>query len=140
MDISNVCRNYRNGFHDVSSNNKTTKILGMLKIISYFTLVIPLGFLAIYGFSSLCGRLCKKEALSTQEQQIHEQGIKNLSTIFYPSKTVPQQLPSHLTPLTPAFPKLQAQPLYEPVAKNSPAFTALNVPYIIPPATDLTLP
>lgn len=76
MQISNACKNYFNGFHDVfnyKNNNNKTNALAVLKILSYFTLIIPLGFATVYGATSLYGRVSKKQHLSSQDLSVNDQ-------------------------------------------------------------------
>lgn len=59
--IRNACLSYFKGFHDVciNKNNCETKVLGILKIISYFTGIIPAAFAIVFQISRLCGRVKK---------------------------------------------------------------------------------
>lgn len=62
MKFLNVCSNYFNAFQEIShfkENDIKTNALAILKILSYFSVVIPLGFAAAYGTASLYGRVCK---------------------------------------------------------------------------------
>jgi len=56
MNVLDVCNNYFKGFNDITSSENTTRVLGVLKIASYFTVILPLIFGTIYGLTSLCGR------------------------------------------------------------------------------------
>ena len=49
-----------------------------LKILSYFTVVIPLGFAAVYGAAYLYGRVSKKEPLSSQDKSVNNQAKKTI--------------------------------------------------------------
>lgn len=74
--------NYFKGFQEISSYRKSEKsktVLALLKIVSYFTVLIPLGFLAVYGISSIRGRFTKKQNLSTSEEKIQNKANKVLS-------------------------------------------------------------
>ncbi len=55
MDISTLCKDYFNGFKEISTPRSSpgTKILAALKILSYITLIVPLGF----AIASLFGRI-----------------------------------------------------------------------------------
>jgi len=80
MKISEICKSYFSGFQEVSdykknSNKKNT--LAVLKILSYFTGVIPLGFAAMYGAASLYGRVSKKTHLSSSDETISKQAQQN---------------------------------------------------------------
>ena len=92
MKLSDVCKNYFSGFQEVSNfgkNDKKTNVLAVLKILSYFTVVIPLGFAAVYGAASLCGRVSKKQHLSSQDKSMNDQAKKNIlknSTLTSSSK------------------------------------------------------
>lgn len=81
MRVSEFCKIYFNGFQDVSNcgrNNAKTNVLALLKILSYFTVVIPLGIAVVYGAASLYGRVSKKEPLSSQDKSVNEQAKKTL--------------------------------------------------------------
>jgi hypothetical protein len=76
MKVIDFCENYFKGFQEISdykNNNIVTNFLATLKIISYFTVVIPLGFITVYGASSLYGRFTKKENFSTQDATVISQ-------------------------------------------------------------------
>lgn len=76
MKLSSICENYFNGFHEICNykkNDKKTIIFACLKIISYFTVIIPWGFITVYGIHSLCGRIHKKHKLTNQDQLINNQ-------------------------------------------------------------------
>lgn len=60
MNVLDVCKNYFNVVDDFSSNDYTQNVLGVVKVISYATLVFPLIFGALYCVASeftLCGRV-----------------------------------------------------------------------------------
>jgi hypothetical protein len=81
MKITDVCRSYFNGFNDITNyknNDPKTNTFALLKILSYFTLVIPIGVALIYGASSLHGRIREKLHLSLHEEKIHDQAIQTL--------------------------------------------------------------
>lgn len=81
MEIADLCKIYLNGFEDISNykkNNAETNVLAALKILSYFTGVILLGVVAVYGVASLCGRVSKKEALSSQDKDVNDRAKKQL--------------------------------------------------------------
>lgn len=82
MKITDFCKSYFNGFQDVSNykkNDSKTNVLAALKILSYFTVIIPLGFAAVYGAASLYGRVSKKEPLSSQDKNVNNQAKKTLA-------------------------------------------------------------
>ena len=58
MQAVNVCKSYFSGFQEVFNYKKDHKCnaLALLKIISYLTILIPLGFAAVYGAASLRNR------------------------------------------------------------------------------------
>jgi hypothetical protein len=75
MKVVDVCKNYFNGFQEVSDfrkNDSTKNILAALKVLSYFTVLIPVGFAIAYGAASLYGRVSKKQDLSHHDQSIHD--------------------------------------------------------------------
>lgn len=60
MYVSTVCKDYFGGFRDLSAfkkNNSCNNLLGICKIVSYFTVVAPLLFGVLYGIDSLIGRI-----------------------------------------------------------------------------------
>lgn len=75
MKISTICKNYFSSFYKISNcqhNDTRTNV----KILSYFTVVIPLGFAALYVLSSFCGCIIKKKSLFQQDENIHNQAKK----------------------------------------------------------------
>jgi len=82
MKIIDLCKSYFTGFQDASNykkNDTKTNVLAAVKILSYFTFVIPLGFAAVYGAASLCGRVSKKGPLSSQDKSVDNQAKKTLT-------------------------------------------------------------
>ena len=92
MELVTVCKDYFSGFHDIYHHKKNyvpTIALAVLKILSYFTVVIPLAFAAIYGAASIHGRINKKQELSKSDQLVNmraHQAFRNTS-----SSTVSEQ-------------------------------------------------
>ncbi len=81
MKVADFCKSYFNGFQDISNYQKNdikTNVLAAVKILSYFTVVIPLGFAAVYGAASLYGRVTKKEGLSSQDKSVNDQAKTTL--------------------------------------------------------------
>lgn len=81
MDIRKLYNSYLNGFQEIANykiNDFKTNLVGMLKIVSYFTVVIPLSFAALYGAASLFGRVSKKESLSPQDKNVDGQAQRIL--------------------------------------------------------------
>lgn len=75
MKISNLCKNYFIGFQEISNakkNKSSTNALAVAKIISYFTVLIPLTltFAALYGIASLCDRVSKKNHYSLTDKNV----------------------------------------------------------------------
>jgi len=68
--VTNTFKNYFYGFQNVSRSRNThcTKFLGVLKILSYFTVVFPLLAGLGYGISALIGRVCCKKKDSQDER------------------------------------------------------------------------
>lgn len=80
MELSNLCRSYFSAFKDVShykENDSTTTCLAVLSIMSYFTVVIPLGFAAAYLLSS--ERVSPKANFSKTDAQVSDKAQKLLS-------------------------------------------------------------
>lgn len=70
--VSFVCQKYFEGFHDVSTfnaNDTCKNLFGILKVISYFTLIIPFIFGVVYGVSSLIGRVSVQDHLSSEDER-----------------------------------------------------------------------
>lgn len=81
MKVSDICKSYFSGFQEVSKfkdNDNKTNAIALLKILSYFTGVIPLGFAAVYGAASLCGRISKKQHLSSHDKSVSDQAKKTI--------------------------------------------------------------
>lgn len=79
MKLIDFYENYFYGFQDISNyqkNDVKTNVLAVVKILSYFTVVIPLGFATLYGAASLYGRISKKEPLSPQDKSVNNQAKK----------------------------------------------------------------
>lgn len=90
MKIINFCKSYFNSFQDVSNykrSNPKTNALNILKILSYFTVVIPLGIGMLYGVASLFGRINKKPQLSSLDHQVNNRA-KKIILKNNPSETV----------------------------------------------------
>ncbi len=65
MKILDISKKYFNGFQEISGfkrNDSTKNALATFKILSYFTVVIPLSFAIAYGAASLSGRVSLKNA------------------------------------------------------------------------------
>jgi hypothetical protein len=91
MKVSDIYKSYFSGFQEAFNfNNNDTKInaLAVLKILSYFTVVIPLGFAVAYC-ASLCGRVSKKEPLSPHDQDINEKAKQIISSKTNITQTIP---------------------------------------------------
>ncbi|MBS4168513.1 hypothetical protein [Parachlamydia sp. AcF125] len=81
MKILDICKSYFSGLSDISTYKKNkgkTNVLAALKILSYFTIVVPLGFAAIYGAASLYGRVRKKLHLSSRDKIVNDQAKKTI--------------------------------------------------------------
>lgn len=71
MKLSSVCKSYFKGFQEFSNfkrNDNKTNSLAILKILSYFTVIIPLSLALVYGVS-LCGRVSKKQNYSMKDTE-----------------------------------------------------------------------
>lgn len=92
MTISSVCRDYFNPFENKSikspTNKATINTLAALKIASYFTVVIPLGFGIAYGIS-LLGRGSKKPPHPQEDVKITQAATDALPKLLphSPSQT-----------------------------------------------------
>lgn len=82
MELIDVCESYFSGFRDIynfRNNDSCTNSLAVLKIISYFTVLIPLVFAVGYGAASLSGRVSKTNHLSSSDTKVHELAKKNVA-------------------------------------------------------------
>ncbi len=71
MILSNIYSVYFSGFQEIANfqkNDNTTNALAALKILSYFTVVIPLALAALHAASSLFGRVSIPEYLSDADR------------------------------------------------------------------------
>lgn len=87
--VSRACANYFAGFQDLSTFNKNTtrqNTLSLLKVASYFTLVLPLFVGLVYGISSLVGRVSRGDGKSPENQKAFAASRK----VF--GKTIEEQL------------------------------------------------
>lgn len=87
MKLLHVCKSYFNGFNEISKyrvNNKKTNTLAMLKIFSYFTIIIPLSFFILYGRVFYRH---KKSSLPFIDKTIIDQARKNNLTPGASSKS-----------------------------------------------------
>lgn len=103
MKISDVCKNYLNGFVEISQcqkNDSKTNTKALVKIVSYLSLVIPLTMLVILAFSTLIGRIKAKDQLNEQDQAVKKQAEKILQPI--PQEPIPQEpIPQQPVPQEP---------------------------------------
>lgn len=115
MNVSEMCKDYFNGFQDVTtSSDTTTNVLGALKIISYFTVIIPLIFGAIYA-TSLCGRVSQPECLSATAQRTTDLGTRMVTSkengaIPRPYASQPSSAADHLDGATSGAAELAESP------------------------------
>lgn len=81
LSLSELFIIYFNGFQEVlncQNNSTKTNCLAGLKILSYFTLLIPLGLATLSGAVALYGRIRKKISLSVQDQSVNNHATKKL--------------------------------------------------------------
>lgn len=82
MELRESCESYFNGIYDLSNyknNDHQTNFFAVLKVLSYFTLVIPFCVVTLYGAVSLMGRVSKKPALSPLEHKVNKQAQQTLA-------------------------------------------------------------
>lgn len=75
MKVNAVCKQYFSGFSEIRNcrhQRKRDNALAIVKIVSYFTGLVPLGMGVLY-LISLRGRVRKKEELSPVEQRVDSQ-------------------------------------------------------------------
>jgi hypothetical protein len=63
MKVTKACENYFNLFQDRGTQKEQWAVITLmvLKVLSYITVAIPLGFGIAYGMASLAGRISKKK-------------------------------------------------------------------------------
>lgn len=92
MKVTDFCKSYFNGFHDIlnyKKNDAKTNVLAAVKIFSYFTVVIPFGFVVVYGAAFLYGRVSKKEVLSSHDKSVNDKAKIILLKKDSPTKDMP---------------------------------------------------
>ncbi|WP_039383489.1 hypothetical protein [Neochlamydia sp. TUME1] len=96
MELQALARNYFKSFHEILNYQKNCaqlNALALLKIFSYFILVIPISFAAVYAVASLYGRISKNPSLSKQDQQPSNRTAKTFFSVHFP-KPIPPFSPS----------------------------------------------
>lgn len=96
MEISSICKSYFNGFNELldlkkqKKDSKEIKIssvaLSVLKVVSYFTILIPVGFLIASGIASLYGRLSEKNELSSLDKSVKQKAQRTFGAQDDPLK------------------------------------------------------
>jgi hypothetical protein len=82
MKLYDACINYFNGIHQLlnyKNNNLRTNLLALAKIVSYFTVIIPLTFGAMYCAASLKGRATQKTNLTSTDHKTTQAASTALS-------------------------------------------------------------
>lgn len=103
--VSAACKSYFQGFQDLHCDKRcdpTKNTLGFLKILTYFTIVIPLSFAIIYSCSALVGRICP---------QRHRRPIDREITNLSQKRITIQSTPVVPTPAQPIAPPVSAPPV-----------------------------
>lgn len=100
--VSLACANYFKGFQDLSTFNKNDSCKntsGILKVASYFTIVMPLLVGLIYAISSLIGRVSVKNSqspgtqkISAVSRQVFGQTFEEQLQLLFKSSTQTQKL------------------------------------------------
>lgn len=81
MEVRQICKDYFDVFKEIvnyKNNDNKINALAALKILSWFTLIIPIGFATTYLIDSLYRRITKKEHLSPRDKKVEHQRQKNL--------------------------------------------------------------
>lgn len=85
MNVSRVCRGY---FHATQTlcnckhNSRKRNVVALLEVASYFTIVIPLGFMGAYAMSSSsCRCISKRDPFAKHDRVIYEHAKRQLSLI-----------------------------------------------------------
>jgi len=100
MDIVNICKNYFSGFDEIKNfknNNLKTNVLATLKIISYATGIIPIGFAIAYGYS-LRGRINQKFSQTSTDLKTNQRAqdvlkLKQSEIVDYVTKSIQRKDP-----------------------------------------------
>lgn len=102
MELKAVCASYFNGFQELYNlkyNTLTTNVIALVKAVSYFTVIIPLGFGITYGIASLAGRISYRQELTSEEEIIHNQARERLHLDMNNNNDVQPQHPTATTPI-----------------------------------------
>lgn len=88
ISVTDIIKEYCT-FEDVKNftiNDGLTNVLIALKILSYFTVVIPLSFWVAYGISSLIGRVKEKPSLPNNEEiiQLAKKHLDKVKSELFP--------------------------------------------------------
>ncbi len=80
MDIKNACISYFNGFNELFSNKSVAqeRAIGLLKVISLATVIIPLVFGIAYGVEVLKGRVSSTPAANGNSDKVSNVGHRSL--------------------------------------------------------------
>lgn len=130
--IRTHCRHYlrdcRSFFDHKTNHTRTTtptkpastKVGAILKILSYFTIVIPLAVAAVYVATSLCGRVTKKKKLTPIDQTVQNKAGQTLPT------NPPSSPPKVLSPKASLLEKLQQFSSLSPLAQLNQVLTTYS--------------
>jgi len=80
MKISGYCKSYFNYNELVSnfkSSNKRVRLVALLTLASYVTLVIPASISVIYGLNCLYSRIVKKHELTFRDKKVKRLAVKH---------------------------------------------------------------
>lgn len=93
MNVEGFCKYYFNGFNELYNYRKNSvrdNAVAFLKVISYFTIIIPLSFGVIYELSSLFGRINKKTDLTALDTKVNNKAVDQLLS----KPTLPENKPT----------------------------------------------
>lgn len=122
-----ITKNYFNGFHEISNfwqNDNRTNAFAALKILSYFTVFIPLAIAGIHTASSLFCRVSTPRTLSNTDGSVNDLARKTLfqhspptlsgapsTTVYRPAQVYGRE-PIDLSHAQLANPSLQTDDLF----------------------------
>lgn len=80
MDIQSACVSYFNGYNELFSekNELSERVIGLLKVISLATVIIPLIFGIAYGIGLLKGRVSSTPAANGNSDKVSSVGHRSL--------------------------------------------------------------
>lgn len=81
--VRDVCSSYFSGFSDMHCHKRCSpgiNVAGLLKIVSYFTVILPLMFGIFYACSALVGRVCPQRTRKPLDKAMIEISARTIGT------------------------------------------------------------